>query len=596
MISVAVRVETTCDTCRMPMPVNTLAREAGCQSCGRPTALGGDLWQALFRDPVYEGPKMLQNEGRRRLAGKLSVAFTRRGPCCQGCEKEIPVASIVEVRDQAVFRCDQCARQTWVRTVPTEFAAALPNITHLVGEDPDPLAMAQADAAEAATFPCPQCGSPVAFDGVNRAYTCRFCTANVHVSDEFVYRGRRRLAADWFLIFHPSITADAPAAQAVSAGLFDWDDPPDAAVDADGNLYCAARQVHWIRGEDDAEEKNDDVLWSIDPSLNIRWLQRDGSRAARLVLSPKGMVLATHQGSTSRTWLSAATGRPVEGPLAAQQMLNGGLLECDDLAYDRDGSLLVLKGDRLRRIAPNGTELDVWPAGTPGTGGRHVGMRPIDIPDRAVKMHTATTRVHCGPDGSIYLLYRDEVARFHADGRKIYGVELVSGVVDERYRVLGADLLGNAYVLCAERLLRITPKGAQSVVLEAKRDRLPQPDMSLAVCRDGSFWLFGKSGAAWKLSFDGALLFASDKEKRPRKPTRDQVSQCVWEDLQHRHMAQASAQLQEAYRLEKAREEAEFRTRRRAALIFLGVCVLLLLLMFSPILWRALQPLEQLEP
>ncbi|MGK3995187.1 hypothetical protein [Sorangium sp. So ce1024] len=593
MISVAVRVETACGTCRMPMPVNTLAREVGCQSCGRATAIGDDLWQALFRDPVYEGPRMLQNEGRRRVAGKLSVAFTRRGPCCQGCEKDIPVASIVEVTDQVVFRCDQCGRQTWVRTVPTEFAAALPNITHLVGEDPDPLAMAQAGAAEAATFPCPQCGSPIAFDGVNRAYSCRFCNASVHVPDEFVYRGRRKLAADWFLIFHPSIRADASATQAVSAGLFDWDSPPDAAVDADGNLYCAAWQVHWVPGKDDAREKHDHVLWSIDPSLNVRWLQRGGSRAVRLALSPKGMVLVTHRGRTSRTWLSAVTGRRIEGPLAEPQKIDRELLECDDLAFDQDGSLLVLKDDRLRRVSPSGAELDVWPG---GGGGRHVGMCPVDIPDRVVMMHTAATRVHCVPDGSIYFLSGREIARFDPDGRKKYGVELISGGVDYRYRVLGADLLGNAYVLCADRLLRITAKGAQIVVLATQRDRLPQPDMSLAVCHDGSFWLFGKNGAAWKLSADGALLFASDKEKKPNKPTRQQVSLWVSREQERGHLVQASAQFQESFRLEKAREEAEFRTRRRAALILLGACVILLLLMFSPIWWPALQPQPALQP
>ncbi|MGK3981861.1 hypothetical protein WME99_02435 [Sorangium sp. So ce136] len=590
MISVAVKVETECGTCRMPMPVNTLAREVGCPSCGRPTAIGGDLWQALLRDPVYDGPKMLRNEGRRSSASKLSAAYTRRSPCCQGCEKEIPVASIVEVREQAMFRCEQCARQTWVRTVPIELAAALPNITHLVGEDPDPLATAQADAAEASTFPCPQCGSPIAFDGVNRAYTCRFCTASVHVPDDFVYRGRRKLAADWFLVFHPSIAADTPAAQAIAAGLFDWDSPPDAAVDADGNLYCAAGQVHWIPGQDEAKEKQDNVLWSIDPSLNIRWLQRGGPKAVRLVLSPKGMVLVTHRDRTSRTWLSAATGRPVDGPLAAPQTIDSELLECDELACDHDGSLLVLKDGGLRRVAPNGTELVVWPAGPPGAGEHYVGLRPVDMPDRAVRMHTGSTRAHCGPDGSIYFLYSREIARFDAGGRKIYGVELVSGDVDALYRILGADLLGNAYVLCADRLLRITGKGAQSVVLATKRDRLPQPDMSLAVCYDGSFWLFGKNGAAWKFRSDGALLFANDNEKRLKKPTRGQVLRSALEQQEHQNMAQVSARYQESLRLEAAREEAEFRARRRSALIILGVCALFLLLMSSPLWWRALQP------
>ncbi|WP_437959799.1 hypothetical protein WME76_09240 [Sorangium sp. So ce119] len=562
MISVAVRIETECGTCRMTMPINTLAREVGCPSCGRPTAVSDDLWQALLRDAVYEGPKMLQNEGRQAWVRRFSATYTRINPCCQGCEKEIPFASIVEVRDQATLRCERCAKQTWVRTVPAELAVALPNITHLVGEEPDPLVVTQATTPEIATFPCPQCGSPVPFDGVNRAYTCRFCNASAHVPDEFVYRGRRRIAANWFLCYHASITDDASAAQAISAGLFDWVDPPDAAVDADGNLYCAAVQSHWVPGEGvSVKEEHDNVLWSIDPSMNVRWLLRGNPRAARLALSPKGTLLVSSQRKLSRPWLSARTGMPIEGPDGTVQRLDGELLDCVDLACDRDGSLLILKDDLLRRIAPSGTEMPLWP------GGAELSARPVaDM--------GGLGRIHCGADGSIYCMYGDEIVRVDASGRILYRVDLPAEGANAKYRVLGVDLNGCAYVVCGEHLLRIDTTGERAVVLEAKRDDLPRPETSIAVCPDGSYWLFGKKGRAWKFDPSGTLLFASGKENRPRKMTEGELLQQQRATM----AAKAESELQEQLRLTRQRKAREERNTQTIAVVGAAVLIALFVL------------------
>jgi Zn finger protein HypA/HybF involved in hydrogenase expression len=557
MISVAVKVETECGTCRMPMPVNTLAHEVGCPSCGRPMGVSGDLWQALLRDAIYEGPKMLQNEGRQAWVRKFSATYTRINPCCRGCEKEIPFASIVEVGDQAMLRCDRCAKQTWVRTVPAELAGALPNITHLVGEEPDPLVVTQATAAEAATFPCPQCGSPVPFDGVNRAYTCRFCSASAHVPDDFVYRGRRGIAANWFLCYHASITDDAPAAQAIDAGLFDWVDPPDAAVDADGNLYCAAVQSHWVPGEGvSAKEERDDVLWSIDPSLNVRWLLRGNPQAARLALSPKGTLLVSSQRKLSRPWLSSRTGMPIEGEDGTVQRLDGDLLDCMDLACDRDGSLLILKDDLLRRIAPSGAEMSLWPGGTA-------------LSARPVADMGGLLRFHCGADGSIYCMYGAEIVRVDATGRILYRVDIPTEGTNARYRVLGVDLEGCAYVICGGQLLRIDAAGERRIVLDAKRDDLPRPEMSIAVCPDGSHWLFGKKGRAWKFGPSGTLLFASGKENRPRKVTRDELLQ----QQRATSAAKAETELQEQLRLTRQRKVAE--DKRTSTIAVVGAAVLI---------------------
>lgn len=537
MLSVAVKVETACGACRMPMPVNTLAREVRCPSCGRPTVLGDGLWKALLRDPLYRGPRLLANEARRSSAGKLSVAYRRRGPRCQGCGKEIPAERIQEVREQATLRCERCAVQTWVRAVPAALAGALPNVTHLVGEEPDQLAGTAPPSAEPATFPCPQCGSPIAFDGVSRACTCRFCNASVHIPDAFVYRGRRRVAVHWYLCFHPSVTADAPAAQAVSAGLFDWEELPAAAVDAEGNLYCAATQSYCVvdkRG--DPTEKADHILWSIDPSLNIRWLQRDRPKAERLVLSPRRALLVIGEEQSPHAWLSCDAGTPTGEAIVTAEQAAGDALDCDHLTCDRDGSLLVQKEGTLRRISSRGAAMPVWPNAAPWDDApdsaedddTDAAAAEVDdpfswslheFPGRKDHFSMSSARVDCGPDGSIYLREGDRLTRFDAGGRKVYCVEFPYDDAVLAYQAFGADARGNAYVLGRKQLLRVGAAGEQHVVLESDRDGLPAGDMRIAVGPDGLFWLFGEKGLAWKFDADGRLLFASGKEPRPVKPT-----------------------------------------------------------------------------
>jgi Zn finger protein HypA/HybF involved in hydrogenase expression len=575
MVSVAIEVHAECGTCRMPMPVNTLAPEVRCPGCGRPTAISTDLWKAILRDPTYDGPKMLPNEGRRGSAGKVSFSYTRRGPCCQGCKQEIPATSVQEVKDQAMLRCERCAAQTWVRSVPAALTGALPNVTHLVGEDPDPLANAPASPAEVATFPCPQCGSPVPFDGVTRALTCRFCSASVHVPDDFVYRGKRRVGAPWFLCFHPSIVDNASAAKAVAAGLFDWVEPPLAAVDAEGNLYCAAKQSRWVPTRDGfVREEVDHIVWSVDPSLNVRWIQRGLSRVVTLALSPKGQLLLTDRGGSSNFWFSCSTGMCLNA-------IDGDLVRGEDLTCDREGFLLILKDQRLRRSSPEGSDVPPWRGS--GSKKSKSSMSPRQLPDRPVELNVeASMRIHGGPDGSIYLMDLDELARFDADGQKIYGIKLPSEAADLRYRLLGADLLGNAYILRSKKLVRVSAGGENRVILESKRDGLPRSEMSIAVCPDGSFWLFGKAGLAWKFDPSGALLFASEKEPRPKKATAQEVMQ---KDTEAR-MQRAVLEEEEQRRRNDERREAERRRSwEKERPRFIVVTVLMILALLAPILF-----------
>ncbi|XXX80613.1 hypothetical protein WMF30_17810 [Sorangium sp. So ce134] len=507
----------------------------------------------------------------------------------------------MEVRDQAMLRCDSCAEQTWVRRVPAELAGALPNITHLVGEDPDPLVMAQANAPEAATFPCPQCGSPVAFDGVNRAYTCRFCSASVHVPDEFVYRGRRKLAADWFLCFHPSVVDSAPAAQAVAAGLFDWEDTPMAAVDAEGNVHCAARQSHWYFDENnDVKEKNDNVLWSMDPSLNIRWLRRDRSEAVRFMCCVGDRLLLIGDGSPSPLWLCSRTGTHVETRRAAAPMNDLDLPDDGPLACDPDGSLLICKDSRLRRIASDGLEIAMWKDGAPRNDSDEDPSWDWDEPtDRPVKISGSVDVLHCGPDGSLYMLSelrRGVLARFHASGQKIYRVELPAEAPGGERGVLGADLRGDAYVLRRDRLVRVSATGAQSVVLQADRDALPRSRMTIVVCHDGSFWLFGEEGLAWKFDPRGELLFASEKEPRPRKPTQSELIERKANAAAEAHTARAEharAVAAEHFRTAKDLVTASLHEKRRLeriGFVFYGVVAAALLAFLLWLFWYRTQP------
>jgi len=191
-------------------------------------------------------------------------------------------------------------------------------------------------------------------------------------------------------------------------------------------------------------------------------------------------------------------------------------------------------------------------------------------------------RIDCGPDGSIYLMDLDEVARFDADGRKLYGVKLPSEAADVRYRTLGADRHGNAYVLRSKQLISLSPEGEKRVVLQSKRDALPRPEMSIAVCPDGSFWLFGKAGLAWKFDPSGMLLFASEKEPRPKKPTAQEVMQREAEASMER--AVLDAQEQQQRREERTAAELKKKWEKERPLL-IAVCSLVALAVLAPIVY-----------
>lgn len=573
MLSVALEVRTECRKCLASMPVNTLALDVSCASCGSSTSVGADTWKALFRAPLYDGPKMVPNEGRRGATSGLSLSYTRLSPRCHECGLEIPVASILGVQDQAMLGCKRCGAQTWVRSVPSGFNDALPPITHIVGEDPDPLAGAPAPAAPA-TFPCPQCGSPLPFDGVTRAVTCRFCSASAHVPDTFVYRGRRRTVARWFICFHAAIPDAAPPPGAVAAGLFDWEEPPDAGVDEDGNLYCAATQVHWVIEGEDVKRKTVVALWSVDPSLKVRWVQQEQMIETRIAVSPQGRLLQVTP--TLPLWRSSEDGRPLEQDARIQAALKD-RLSSPGATYDRDGTLLVLSRGKLIRISPDGREKPLW--GRDIKGKSDASMSPCELPSFPSRVNTdGDIHIYCAPDGSVYLMDSSEVARFTPGGQKVYGVRLPSEVVHGSYRVLGADLAGDAYVVCTDKLVRLSPTGKRSIVLESSRDGLPRSPMSIAVARDGSFWLFARNGLAWRFGSDGALLFASEREPRPRKPTPEELGRRASEMITTRVAAVHREELDR----HKEREEAEFQRRARIMLVFLLLLVIFIMWLLAP--------------
>ncbi|WP_438039900.1 hypothetical protein [Sorangium sp. So ce128] len=616
MASVAVKVETKCGACGARVPVNRLAREVGCPRCGRSTAIDGGLWSGLLRDAIHDGPKLALNEERRSSAGDLSVVYARAVPACHGCETAIPVASVQEVRAQALIRCARCARRIWVRAVPAEVAGALPSVTHLVGEEPDRRALPPELQVDAATLPCPRCGATVELDGVNRTCACKLCGASVSVPGERVGSGASQAATPWVLCFDPSVSERAPA---VAAGLFDWKGLPEVAVDREGNLYCAATQSRWhCDASGCVNEEVEHVLWSIDPSLNVRWVRRDLPGAARSLHCSKDRLLVIGARRSPPLWLSLTTGAPVEDPAAAALVPDAdrrarGLLTCD-----RDGSLLICADGKLRRIAANGVEVPVWASSARQSDASIYDLK--DLRDRPVHLGGTAHTLHCGPDGSLYMVDESPggaLARFDADGRKVYCVELPRPEMDHEELALGADLRGNAYVLGCSRVVRVSATGEPSIVVKAEIDFEAEDGPSfwserrLAVCPDGAFWLFSEEGIAWKFDPAGRLLFDGEKEPGPRKMTRDQALQRAADMAEERlnlemklEMEQARARAEEeqarvAYQSviqEKVAVERFKRERNRILLrhgcIHFGLVVILGSAIFLWAMWKASQPLS----
>jgi hypothetical protein len=185
-----------------------------------------------------------------------------------------------------------------------------------------------------------------------------------------------------------------------------------------------------------------------------------------------------------------------------------------DVAECDDGTIVLLKDDRLARTTAQGEGIRTWPKPT-GFFARLFDDDPGPFRDRdpneppalaklaELPTMTKASRVQVGWDGALYLVDRDHIACFERNGKRRWLAALPDGTTYD----LGGDDRGFAYFLQhtggdARAVQRVTPDGQRSTVLD-DRDAtaaLPRRARHLAVRPDGGVVILGDRPPAYVFS------------------------------------------------------------------------------------------------
>jgi LSD1 subclass zinc finger protein len=475
------------------------------------------------------------------LSDDMNLDSGREDPKCT-CGAALP-DEIVQFAERGFAMCGACGKRTSVRPPPAELAPLVRGATFVIGENLAQLAGAVAQDAPKSREPvvlnCTNCRAPLQLDGANRRVRCQYCNTDLYLPDEVWLKLHPIAAVQRFYLVWPSAAAVIAAKQAT----FAWGTLYAAEVGADGNLYCfGVGGGSWS-------------VWCMAPDFRVRWLNQKVESVAHIsdatmALDPTGRVLVWNGKQHSLQVFSATDGASL-GRLGGKQPADAttrvlDVVKLDELAVDRDGTLVALIGGHLCRFAPDGNPIELWPAKSGLFGTKHEKLLPLYDPDGGVK-DTETvypesvashphvldgyTRIAVGWDGMYYFVRDEWVAKLDRTGKVMYRVNVVDNVAGK----IGADAAGNAYVVARNdrqrSLLRISPDGKHI-------DRLQTDHLNGgSLCHDDDTLSVGSDGTTYHLRFDmvlrviapdGRAVFVSDKAKEldaKERAARDKADQ-----------------------------------------------------------------------
>jgi len=472
------------------------------------------VWEALLRGAVLQGRALGPNEGHdhpiKVKQHPFRLVVTRTPLHCPACRTALTPdeADVLSNTDTVV--CGGCGYPMGVRKPPRWLGRkALPGVTHLLGEDRG--VEGDGDGGEARGFPCPGCGAPLPFDGQERALECPYCHAHAWIPDSFIYGSSAPVVRRWFLT-GPPVAQDAGADLGV---------PPlycvaDMTVDREENLYVVCL-------EPGAGVDEQYMVWSADGDFQPRWIRHCVLDApglldnnARLAVTGDGRLLISRRDVEPLHVLSSVDGSDLGDLHVVARDLPAGerLGRWRDLAMDTDGTLLTIRGDRIRRFGPDGHEVDLWDSGPIPTA--VIGEeRPARVDDEALG-DREWNRVAVGWDGLTYLKGSSRVYGYARDGHLVRRFE-VETPPEVRPAVDAAGTLFELENFTRGFLRRWPAEGGQAEVLaEGERDGYPTDDDNrVAVSPGGSVWLQGSS-RLHALAPDGTQRFARDQEAGQR--------------------------------------------------------------------------------
>jgi DNA-directed RNA polymerase subunit RPC12/RpoP len=519
---VSIEAFVRCPKCDSTIPLGSVVERPICGSCREAEAMPVERWRRALDAAVAAAPARRASPadadgeagGLVRLLDDCLRVCARHAPvACAACSATLPLEAVKAARSQGRLVCPTCHAALSVRPVPPWAASALPGVTHLLAEDTTQLAGTPPPTdIQASQVPCPGCGASVAPSGARGADKCPYCSTMVVIPKW----ARQRLRGDpgdphrFYLVLDPSLP------RAPYRADLEWRDVEAVAVDAAGNIFA-------IGEDEEAAIADRHVVFALDAQLRTRWVRRwlelgDDAPPDRLFVRRDGTLVLWSSSSASALLLRGHDGVDAgrlggrEEPDSKTHCLD--LRGASDVAECDDGSIVMLKNDRLARTTAQGEGIRTWPKPA-GFFARLFDDEPGPFRDRdpseppalaklaELPTRTKASRVHVGWDGALYLVDRDHLACFERDGKRRWLAALPDGTTYD----VGGDDRGFAYFLQhtggdARAVERVTPDGQRSTALD-DRDApaaFPRRARHLAVRPDGGVVILGDRPPAYVFS------------------------------------------------------------------------------------------------
>lgn len=361
MTSICVELKTACKSCGNTLALNALTENVLCHSCQNINHFPYDNWKkSILESALNEYSDLKEGEGQTQtvMTGEYTfqIMYGLQNPRCQKCKTYLLPEHLYDYAKTGYAICGKCSSKVSVRILPDELKDIFEGVKFLAGEDSDMFntnkeGIKTPNSGKPILFICPSCAGNLEVDGTDRMITCKFCNSQIYLPDDLWQRIHPvKTVERWYIVFDDKFVSAKPP---------DWYYLSDAAIDPDGNIYIAA-----------AEDSDEDfMLISLAPDFTLRW-KRDGMgyshEYTRLVYAPDKNLYMRDENKHSLLVISAKDGstiNKIKGDTGENNPELFNLKNAHGLAIDTDGTIIVLKDDKILRYTKEGKRIAVWGEG-----------------------------------------------------------------------------------------------------------------------------------------------------------------------------------------------------------------------------------------
>jgi hypothetical protein len=456
LISICVEIKTACKSCGNSLSLNALTENVLCNACQNINHFPYESWKSsILESALKEYSDLKEGEGQTQtvMTGQYTfqIMYGVQNPRCAKCKTYIDPAHLTDYAKAGSTKCSKCSNIISIRALPGELKEIFEGVSFIAGEDEDMFntnkeGIKTPNAGKPVLFTCPSCAGNLEVDGTDRMITCKFCNSQIYLPDDLWLRIHPvKTVERWYLVFDDKYVSAKPP---------EWYYLSDAAIDSEGNIYIAA-----------AEDGDEDfMLISLSPDFTLRW-KREGMgyshENTHLVFAPDKYLYMWDENKHSLIVISAKDGNTInkiKGETAENNHEIFNLKNAHGLAIDTDGTIIVLKDDKILRYTKEGKRIASWGEGEEKKGflSKLFGSSSEDSSPDTNELHNKPKNIDAeynyvtvGNDGYTYFMDStssedSSIAKYDREGKKHWNIVVP---LEGKECSPCIDSQGNIYVL-----------------------------------------------------------------------------------------------------------------------------------------------------